>query len=68
MAAPPSSTAPFRNTMPSTRLFSPRNAFLFSTATVLSGFIALRWRTEQDRRRRNQGTFHVEPARSGGGI
>jgi len=43
---------------------SRRNVALFSTTALLSSFLAVRWRQDEERKR-NAETFHVTPARSG---
>jgi hypothetical protein len=43
---------------------SRRNTVLFSSAALISSWVAVRWRLENERRL-NAGTFHVEPHRSG---
>lgn len=43
---------------------SRRNTFLVSTAVLVSSYAMVRYRQEQDKKR-NAGTFHVDPHRSG---
>ncbi|KAK3628303.1 hypothetical protein LTR56_018695 [Elasticomyces elasticus] len=44
-----------------------RNTIFFSGAVLVSSYLAAQYR-QAEIRKANVGTYHVEPARSGGGI